>query len=102
LVIVLRWNRLRGQHEARESLSERLEDHQASIREESQDLEDQTRIIFSSRSSDGRVASAASAAERDLISKSAKAHAFLGNVRATLSTHAGFKAISIARARKVP
>jgi hypothetical protein len=92
---VPRWNRLRGQREARESLSERLEDHQASIGEVSEDPEDQSRIIFSPRSDLRPRARVGRGFIRDLIAKSAKAHAFLGNDRATLSTHAGFKAISI-------
>jgi hypothetical protein len=87
------------QREAKESLSERFEDHQGPNRRWCEDAEDQCRIIFSARATSGRRARDEHA---DPISKAAKAHAFSGNDRATLSTHAGFKAISIARARKLP
>jgi hypothetical protein len=81
------------QREAKESLSERFETHQGPNRGAREDLEDQSRIIFSSRAHRTRGARAARA---DFVSKAAKPHAFSGNDRATLSTHARFKAISLA------
>jgi hypothetical protein len=69
------------------------------MRQMSEDLEDQTGIIFLAcerRAHGGRASDAVS------NSKSAKPHAFSGNDRATLSTRSGFKAISLARTRQGP
>ena len=81
------------QREAKESLSERFEHHQGPNRGPREDREDQSRIIFFARAQRSRGARAAGA---DFISKAAKPHAFSGNDRATHSTHARFKAISLA------
>jgi hypothetical protein len=95
---LLRWNRSRVSAKRGECLSERFEGHQGQTGDRAKTPKIRAELFFWR----ARGGPKARFGARNPTSKAAKAHAFLGNDRATLSTHAGFKAISIGQSLKTP